>query len=305
MDPERWQRVNEIFQSAVVRDESDRDAFLSAACGDDDALREEVLRLVRANAVAAGFLDVPAFAGDITRESPTAVVREFSTYRVGDEFRGTDRFTVRRRLGAGGMGVAYEVFDRERGETIALKTLLRTSAADILRLKREFRGLADIAHPNLVCLYELVVDIDTCFFTMELVDGMGIVDYVRASAPVRPVGGRDVAVHTVDPERVRDALRQLIAGVSALHRRGKLHRDIKPSNILVTSEGRLVLLDFGLISDVRPGPYAQHDRAAGTFDYLAPEQLDGAAPTEASDWYGVGVTLFEVLTGRAVPGFSC
>ena len=201
-------------------------------------------------------------------------------------FPGTGRFRVMRRLGAGGMGVVYEVHDRVRDEVVALKTLLRASAADLYRLKREFRSLADAAHPNLVCLYELFVEDDRCFFTMELVRGVSFVDYARGTAP----SSDDRLVH---------ALRQLIEGVSALHRRGKLHRDIKPSNVLVTPEGRVVILDFGLIAELLP-PHADEVSyaRAGTPAYMSPEAGSGAAPSEASDWYGVGATLYEALTGR-------
>ena len=101
-----------------------------------------------------------------------------------------------------------------------------------------------------------------------------------------------------DAGPVRSVLRQLVAGVSALHGKGKLHRDIKPSNIMVRPDGRVVILDFGLMSDTLPSPAAADDRMAGTPAYLAPEQHAGADPSEASDWYAVGVTLYEALTGR-------
>ena len=94
-----------------------------------------------------------------------------------------------------------------------------------------------------MCLYELVVEPDHCFFTMELVKGLGLSDYVRAR----------VADLRANPDLVRSVLRQLVAGVSALHGHGKLHRDIKPSNIMVRPDGRVVILDFGLMSDTRPG----------------------------------------------------
>ena len=94
-------------------------------------------------------------------------------------FAGTDRFRIVRWLGAGGMGVVYEAHDGVRGEIVALKTLRRTSAADLYRLKQEFRSLADVTHPNLVCLYELFVENEQCFFTMELVRGVSFVDYAR------------------------------------------------------------------------------------------------------------------------------
>jgi RIO-like serine/threonine protein kinase len=202
-------------------------------------------------------------------------------------FEGTTRYAVRRQIGVGGMGVVYEVHDRSRNQTVALKTLLRSNAADRYRLKREFRSLADIAHPNLVSLYELVADDRHCFFTMELVDGTTFVQYIRGSESA-----------SADEDRVRRALPQLIDGVQELHRRGKLHRDIKPSNVLVTAEGRVVILDFGLTSNLA-GDDGGERGVVGTPAYLSPEQCRGLDATEASDWYGVGATLYHALTGRA------
>src|SRR5688572_8525050 len=89
------------------------------------------------------------------------------------------RFTIQRRIGAGGMGVVYEAFDRERGHVVALKKLLGTDATAIYRLKSEFRALADVVHPNLVRLYELVGEGEEWFFTMELIDGADFLNYVR------------------------------------------------------------------------------------------------------------------------------
>jgi hypothetical protein len=185
------------------------------------------------------------------------------------------------------MGVVYEVHDELRDEVVALKTFLRTGAADLYRLKREFRSLADVTHANLACLYELFVEDDRCFFTMELVRGLSFLDYAR---------GPDRA-HRSD-ERTVHALRQLIDGVSALHRSGKLHRDIKPSNVLVTAEGRVVILDFGLITELLPQNAGDDTYLmAGTPTYMSPEEGSGATPSEASDWYAVGVTLYQALTG--------
>ncbi len=203
-----------------------------------------------------------------------------------DDFAGTDRFAVIRRLGAGGMGVVYEVHDQARHEVVALKTLRRTSPSGIYRLKQEFRSLAGMTHPNVVCLYELFVEDSRCFFTMELVQGLTFVDYVRQGSERR----LSIAPLTA-------ALQQLIVGVSALHRFGKLHRDIKPSNVLVTPEGRVVILDFGLIAELFPDSLGGHEPVVGgTPAYLPPEEGSGLPPSEAGDWYSVGATVYAALT---------
>ena len=207
------------------------------------------------------------------------------------EFLGTDRFLLRRKIGAGGMGAVYEVYDRDRGDTVALKSLLWADPFAIYRLKEEFRALADVAHDNLVNLYELVADGDQWFFTMEMVDGVDFMRYVRpdtgdASSPL-------------DMGRLRAALPQLAQGVHHLHRAGKLHRDIKPPNVLVTRDHRVVILDFGIASDARRGAGLQtrDEGIAGTAFYMAPEQVDGESDLP-SDWYAVGTMLYEALTGQ-------
>ncbi len=232
----------------------------------------------------------------------------------------TDRFVIQRRLGKGGMGVVYEAYDQDRSLKVALKTLSRVNPASLYRFKREFRLLANVSHPNLVALYELVSIDDQWFFTMEYVDGIDFLSYVRggvagaveptATVPPTPAIGdldtrditRDVTPTPApaDFDRIRSALGQLADGVHALHATGHLHRDIKPSNILVTEAGRVVLLDFGVITELA-GARWQSDvvEMVGTPAYMAPElgEDDGTA-TAASDWYSVGVVLYEALTGR-------
>jgi len=241
-------------------------------------------------------------------------------------WKGTDRYEVLGTLGQGGMGVVYEAFDRERRQLVALKTLLHYDPAALYRFKQEFRTLADVHHHNLVHLYELVItDEGQVFFTMELLRGTGFLRHVRPdshhpSTPASAIVAADRPLReTVRPasmdridapskrmlaneDRLRASLRQLAQGINALHAAGKLHRDIKPSNVLVTADGRVVLLDFGVATELgrraRDLPGSGSGEVVGTARYMAPEQVDEGLPTPAADWYSVGVMLYEALVGR-------
>ncbi|HXU71231.1 MAG TPA: AAA family ATPase [Polyangia bacterium] len=239
------------------------------------------------------------------------------------DLRENGRFDVLRRLGEGGMGVVYEAYDRERRMRVALKTLRTLSAEGILRFKNEFRALQDLSHPNLCTLGELITLGRQWFFTMELVDGVDLLGWVRperAGVPSPVTTSRDFVDPTpsadtlqphasavsrieragrppLDVVRLRAGLVELARGVSALHAAGVVHRDIKPSNILVEQKtGRVVLLDFGLAqSSTRAGE--SDVRVVGTADYMAPEQASGRKVGPEADWYSVGVVLYEALTG--------
>ena len=260
------------------------------------------------------------------------------------EFHGTSRFELRHLLGEGGMGVVYEALDREQHTCVALKTLQRMSGEALLRFKTEFRALADLAHPNLVGLGELIEDAGQWFFTMELVRGVPFLDYVRIAAPpspeseapgsVTPITGSGQPVPSADEiatlapgevplsrERpviwagpvlfdeahLREALGQLAEGLLTLHAAQKVHRDIKPSNLLVTSAGRVVILDFGVVAEMSQQSWSgleENGIILGTPAFMSPEQAAGRSVGPASDWYSVGVLLYLVLTGRLPFGGS-
>src|SRR4051812_29423943 len=210
---------------------------------------------------------------------------------------GAGRFEVRGTLGAGGAGVVYRAFDRQLQREVALKLLRQATGRDLYRFKREFRALADIAHPNLVTLHELHSADGDWYFTMELVEGVSFIDWVRPSPGAGPTRTRhDIMASPVDVARLHTALVQLVDALLALHRAGKLHRDLKPSNVLVTQTGRLALLDFGLVASVAEGDPER--LAVGTPVYMSPEQAADQSLSEASDWYSLGAMLYEALVGR-------
>lgn len=227
------------------------------------------------------------------------------------------RFDIVRCLGEGGMGVVYEAHDRERGTRVAVKTLRHLTADSIARLKREFRAMQDVQHENLVTLGDFVSEGETWCFTMELVEGPDLLEYVCpqrltiehdprppshsgegpiATAPTEPFR-RGAEGRRFDESRLRASFRQLADALCALHRAGLVHRDVKPSNVRVTPEGRVVLLDFGLVANIA-GDHASMLQLVGTPAYMAPEQAESGRVGPEADWYAVGAMLFQVLTGK-------
>ncbi|HKP62800.1 MAG TPA: AAA family ATPase [Polyangiales bacterium] len=253
---------------------------------------------------------------------------------VGDRI--ADRFVVEKQLGAGASGAVYQAFDEQRGVLVALKFLTAIDPGAVFRFKSEFRVLANLVHPNLLQLYELLSHGDAWLLTMELIQGSDFLAHLRpqtasseelqapADQTLIPGQSEDALVSAVrgmtttserpqqyDDRRMRDAFRQLCEGLFALHRAERLHRDLKPGNVLVSSaDSRVVICDFGLAvegvgmaeafddePDDSAGFRATQREIAGTLPYMSPEQAQGQTLTAAADWYSVGVMLYEALTG--------
>ena len=184
------------------------------------------------------------------------------------------------------------MFDAVRRHPVAVKSLPRLDLDDVYWLKSEFRALVDVRHRNLVELFDLVVDAESCFFSMEWIDGVDL------DACARAVLGADRARTTEAAfERITPCLREVAEGIEAIHRCAKLHRDVKPSNVMVANDGRVVLLDYGLTTPLRA--LQSGDRSlSGTIVYMSPEELAGRPLGPAADWYSFGVVLYELLTGE-------
>ena len=203
-----------------------------------------------------------------------------------------ERFEIRRSLGEGGFGVVFDAWDRERGRQVALKQLREPDATALLRFKREFRALTDVSHPNLVRLEELLHFEGQWYFSMELVDGVDLLTWVRP-----PADSSSQYRFPFDEDRLRSAFAQLAEGINALHGADLLHRDLKPSNVLITREGRVVILDFGLVAHLAPGDVTRTTQILGTPAYMSPEQVTGDELGPPSDWFSMGIMLYEALTG--------
>ena len=193
----------------------------------------------------------------------------------------SDRYRIVSFLGRGATSLVYRAQDLEKNMTVALKTIRFQEQDEIYRIKQEFRFFRDFYHQNLVLFYDLHVEDRSCFFTMEFVEG---VDFVAHAAE--------------DPLRMREGFAQLVEAIAAVHDTGRLHRDLKPGNMIVEPSGRVVLLDFGLAYEAQGSIRGETQWLGGTPAYMAPEQTRGEAATRASDLYGMGVILYETLTGR-------
>jgi tetratricopeptide (TPR) repeat protein len=297
MTPERWQQVRSLLDAALAVPAEGRPSFVAGACAGDTELQSEVESLLAQTAGATGFLSVPAFAvsGDLVRQGITLLGKQVGPY------------TIKSRLGAGGMGDVYLAEDTRLHRFVAIKALreagrpLRDGHA---RLLREARAAAALNHPNIAAIYDIIESTDDPttppHIVMEYVEGETLSDRLRSG----PLPAADALRLAMD---VADAL-------AAAHSRGIVHRDLKPANLRVNKEERVKILDFGLAQRLAAPAdtstlTAEHPfqsmvpHIAGTPGYMSPEQLLGRPIGPASDVFGLGVVMFQMLAGkRPFPG---
>jgi serine/threonine-protein kinase len=197
------------------------------------------------------------------------------------------RYTIKRRLGSGGMADVYCAEDSQLGRNVALKVLHQRFAADqefVERFRREARSAAGLQHPNVVGVYDRGEWDGTAYIAMEYLDGRTLKEVIQAEAPI-------------DPMRAIDITQQILRAARFAHRRGVVHRDLKPHNVMVDDEGRAKVTDFG-IARAGASDMTETGSIMGTAQYLSPEQAQGRPVSPQSDLYSVGVILFEMLTGR-------
>ena len=287
MPEDRWRRLNDVFAAACAQPPGARAALLAEACGDDLEMRREVESLLASHDAAGGFLSGPALG--------PAAPPDFEGRRIGP-------YRLLAVAGEGGMGLVYRAIrdDDTFRKTVALK-LVRGGATPEhqRRLATERQILARLQHPNIATLLDGgTSDEGQPYLAMEYVEGEPIDDYCNRRGLA--VAGR-LAL-----------FRSVCAAVHYAHQNLVVHRDLKPSNILVTPEGQVKLLDFGIAKllaadvDLDEAPTATLLPLL-TPAFASPEQLRGQAVTTASDVYSLGVVLYELLTGalpHAVGGHS-
>ncbi len=281
MDVERYERVQRLFLEAVDLPEPERHAFLARECGDDGALLDRLQRMLDTDARGGQFLDrdLSEIAGDVIRTGGPAAPDRFGPYRITGV------------IGEGGMGVVYAAVRDDLGSSAAVK-VLRDAWVSPERRERfaaEQRTLAQLNHPHIARLYDAgAFDDGTPWIVMEYVDGAPLTEYCRSRA---------LSI----PDRLR-LFRDVCDAVQYAHRHLVLHRDLKPSNILVTKDGQVKLLDFGIAKQLdsldTPAAATMTGLRLMTPAYASPERIRGAAVGIDADVYSLGVILYEVLAGR-------
>ena len=287
MKPERWQQIDQLLEAALDQEESQRAAFLEEACAGDEALRTKVEALLEAHQRGDNFLEEPAFemaAKGLARHQVSSLVgKQIGSYKMLS------------LLGAGGMGEVYLARDTTLDRQVALKFLpeeLQQDTTARKRFLREAKSAAALDHPFICHIHEVGETEGQFFIAMEYVQGMMLQDQLaKGPLPVR--------------EAVETAA-EIAEALEAAHKQTIVHRDLKPANIMLTPEGHVKVMDFGLAKRLTAAEgreeeittkLTQDDSILGTVPYMSPEQLRGQSVDARSDIFSFGVVLYEMLTG--------
>src|SRR5450432_4062594 len=291
MSPEQWDKVKELYESALECTPTQRADFLQRNSA-DELVREEVQRLLAGHEDATSFLSVPPYANYLVATNQTEI-----RFAPGEVLAG--RFRITSFIAAGGMGEVYEAEDQELKETLAIKTIrseILEQSNSLERFKREVRLARKVTHPNICRVYDLFRHERVqgkhrsviVFVSMELLRGETLSQRIRRTGPMLP----DEALPLIN---------QIASGLEAAHHAGVVHRDFKPGNVILVPDGetnqiRTVITDFGLavrtgIDTSRSSELTATHGVIGTPAYMAPEQFEGREVTKLTDIYALGLVI--------------
>jgi serine/threonine protein kinase len=291
LTPERWNQVKQLFQQALELDDGRRGVFLDQACRGDHTLRREVELLITAHSQATSFIETP-----VCEPGTNASAHEKNRLSAGQVL---GHYRIVSLLGAGGVGEVYLAEDTRLKRKVAIKVLLPDSLEDRdrsrKRLVREAQAAARLDHPNICAIHEIGEQDNRIFIAMQYIEGETLADLIKRGP--------------LDAKQALELASQVADALSEAHSRGITHRDIKPANIMVTSRGRVKVLDFGLAKlppareDIHSGTATQSQltdpgTVIGTVAYMSPEQLRGEPIDSRTDIFSLGVSLYEMLSGQ-------
>jgi eukaryotic-like serine/threonine-protein kinase len=307
VNPENWTKVKEIFEAALALPAGERATFLDQACGDDQALRQEVESLLKSYAEAESFMETPA-----VHSAAKSLAGDQARLSVGQRI---NQYEILAPIGAGGMGEVYLARDSKLDRKVALKLLpadVASSRDRMQRFIREAKSAAALSHPNIAQIFEIGEHGQTHFIAMEFVDGVTLHEKIHHERP--------------ELGKLLRYLQHVAEGLAKAHAAGIVHRDLKPENIMITRDGHAKILDFGLAKLIegrgeteRRGrgddcntliaASPRHSVSAsgtspglilGTIGYMSPEQAQGktSAIDQRSDVFSFGCILYEAVTGR-------
>jgi predicted ATPase len=302
MNTDRWKQIDSLLQAVLGCPPEQRDAFLRHACAGDPALEREVRSLLMSQQQAGSFLESPAL-----EVAARAIAHEHCEGAPEGGQKGSDLlapgtklgpYEIVAALGAGGMGEVYRARDTRLERSVAIKILPAAFSADrerLHRFEREARLASALNHPNIVTIYELGQDGSTHYIAMELIEGKTVSDLLTSGAlPIR--NAIEIAA-------------QVAEGLAKAHEAGIAHRDLKPGNLMVSQEGFVKILDFGLAKLAPPSGElsethelsawrTQPGRLLGTLQYMSPEQASSGQADFRSDQFSFGLVLYEMVTGK-------
>lgn len=287
MSLDESRRALQIFERSLELDDKDIPDFLTEAC-DSATLRAAVEKLIAVSKEDEAFLPSAeeAMTSMLSRTEGQSTTGSQGVVDKGDVL--LSRYEIVERIGTGGVGEVYRARDERLGRDVAIKLLSRVHDSDPVmrdRFERELRLVASLVHPNVMGLFDIGDHKGTQVAVMELIEGTLL---------------RDLMEQGLDERRSVGIALEIAAALTVAHERHLMHRDIKPENIMVTEDGRVKVLDFGL---ARPKYSAgdtiltQSAAIIGTFPYMSPEQSEGLELESSTDVFSLGTVLFEMLSG--------